>query len=481
MKYELFSFQKKALASCESFLFDSPLKSGLCVIPTAGGKSVINAKLCTLLRGVPTLVVVPSEELLRQNYDAMVSEGLDVSIYSASMNSKVISNLTIATLGSLKDKGKEFKDFGIKFLFIDEAHFKFSSFSFVFGESGEVRDAIFKGFVKDLKPKKLLGFTATPFILSAVGGMACLKSLINVRGGFFKDIIHLTQIQEVVKEGRWSEIKYDLHPVKGSKLKVNTSGTDYSKESIELFLKENDVNNRVCLLLKASQDQKTLTFVESVDVANKIKEWYNSRGFKGRCEVVSGDTPKKERKAIIEHYKDVNSDLLHLINYGTLTTGFDFPQLGIVIGARPTMSLALYYQMLGRLTRVHEDKEFGLYIDLVGNCSKFGRIEDLNFDSVGRFVFSCFSGEKLLTDIPLTFPYPVTKSTIRNPPKRKFIANKNMKIWFGKYEGQLVTRLPKWYREYLLQGASDSPLNEKREALLELLSSLKYNEYTSIL
>ena len=479
MKFELFPFQKKSLQDCTSFISDSKIKSGLAVIPTAGGKSVVIAKICYELRNTSLLVVVPSEELLRQNMDAMVREGLSVSVFSASLNSKVISNLTIATIGSLKDKGLEFKNFGIKHVIIDEAHFKFSSATTI--KDDTQKDAIFKGFMKDLKPKKLLGFTATPFILSNVAGMASLKTLTNVRGGFFKDFIHLTQVSDVIKENRWSRIEYDLHPVCTTSLKANTSGTDYSKESTELFLKENGVNNRICLLLKHHQSKKTLTFVESVDVANKIKEWYNSKAFKGRCEVVSGDMPKKLRKSIIDEYKDVNSDLLHLINYGTLTTGFDFPELAIVIGGRPTMSLALYYQMLGRLTRVHPNKPFGLYIDLVGNYSKFGAIERLNFDSVGRFTNACFSGDKLLTDIPLTFPYEVTKSTILNPPKRKVIANRDMRYWFGKYDGELVCKSPKWYRQFLLDGAGDYPLNEKREALNELLSSLKFNEYTSIL
>lgn len=479
MKFELFPFQKKALSDCVNFLTVSKLKSGLAVMPTASGKSVVIAKLCYELRDTPLLVIVPSEELLRQNMDAMIREGLSVSVFSASLNSKVISNLTIATIGSLKEKGLEFKDFGIKHVIIDEAHFKFSSATTI--KDDTPKDTIFKGFIKDLKPKKLLGFTATPFILSNVAGMASLKTLTNVRGGFFKDFIHLTQVFDVIKENRWSKIEYDLHPVCATSLKANTSGTDYSKESTELFLKENGVNNRICLLLKQYQSKKTLTFVESVDVAHKIKEWYNSKGFKGRCEVVSGDMPKKLRKSIIEEYKDVNSDLLHLINYGTLTTGFDFPELAIVIGGRPTMSLALYYQMLGRLTRVHPNKPFGLYIDLVGNYSKFGAIEHLNFDSVGRFANACFSGDKLLTDIPLTFPYEVTKATILNPPKRKAIVNRDMRYWFGKYDGELVCRSPKWYRQYLLDGAGDYPLNEKREALNELLSSLKFNEYTAIL
>ena len=152
MKFELFPFQKKALQDCTNFISNSKLKSGLAVVPTAGGKSVVIAKLCYELRNTPLLVIVPSEELLRQNMDAMVREGLSVSVFSASLNSKVISNLTIATIGSLKDKGLEFKDFGIKHVIIDEAHFKFSSATTI--KDDTPKDAIFKGFMKSIPAAK---------------------------------------------------------------------------------------------------------------------------------------------------------------------------------------------------------------------------------------------------------------------------------------------------------------------------------------
>ena len=65
-------------------------------------------------------------------------------------------------------------------------------------------------------------------------------------------------------------------------------------------------------------------------------------------------------------------------NVGVLTTGFDYPELDTVVMARPTMSLALYYQIVGRAIRPHPDKESAWIVDLCGNYKRFGRVEDLH-------------------------------------------------------------------------------------------------------
>ena len=65
-----------------------------------------------------------------------------------------------------------------------------------------------------------------------------------------------------------------------------------------------------------------------------------------------------------------------IVNVGVLTTGFDFPELSTIVIARPTMSLALYYQMCGRAIRPYQDK-ISWIVDLCGNVSRFGLVEDL--------------------------------------------------------------------------------------------------------
>jgi DNA repair protein RadD len=89
--------------------------------------------------------------------------------------------------------------------------------------------------------------------------------------------------------------------------------------------------------------------------------------------IVLGDTPKKERAETIEGFK--SGTIKTVFNVGTLTTGFDKPDLDCIILLRPTKSLPLYNQILGRLTRIAPNKACGTIIDLTGTCKAMGRIE----------------------------------------------------------------------------------------------------------
>lgn len=91
--------------------------------------------------------------------------------------------------------------------------------------------------------------------------------------------------------------------------------------------------------------------------------------------MISGDTPAKERKRKIKDFK--SGKIKVLTNVGVLTTGFDYPELDTIVMARPTMSLAMWYQIVGRAIRPHPEKECGWVVDLCGNIKRFGRVEDL--------------------------------------------------------------------------------------------------------
>lgn len=70
--------------------------------------------------------------------------------------------------------------------------------------------------------------------------------------------------------------------------------------------------------------------------------------------------------------------------------------------ARPTASCAWYYQALGRLTRIHEDKERSIVVDLSGNVRKFGKIEGFHFKPAKNGWQMYRDDGSLITGIPLT-------------------------------------------------------------------------------
>ena len=82
-----------------------------------------------------------------------------------------------------------------------------------------------------------------------------------------------------------------------------------------------------------------------------------------------------------------------------LTTGFDYPELETVIIARPTMSLRLYYQMIGRSIRPHQKKKNARIVDLCGNFQTFGRIEDLEIVDGGNQKWFIAANGRQLTNV----------------------------------------------------------------------------------
>ena len=86
-------------------------------------------------------------------------------------------------------------------------------------------------------------------------------------------------------------------------------------------------------------------------------------------------------------------------NVGVLTTGFDYPELDTVVMARPTMSLAMWYQIVGRAIRPHPSKECGWIVDLCGNIKRFGEVSDLRLFDSGNGKWAVFSNGRQLTNV----------------------------------------------------------------------------------
>ena len=106
-------------------------------------------------------------------------------------------------------------------------------------------------------------------------------------------------------------------------------------------------------LLRAGH-KRLLVFATTVDHSRILTTVLRARGHNANH--LSGDTPSGERTRIIQNYSRVSQDPQVLCNFGVLTTGFDAPQTSAALIARPTKSLVLYSQMVGRATRGHAVK-----------------------------------------------------------------------------------------------------------------------------
>lgn len=183
---------------------------------------------------------------------------------------------------------------------------------------------------------------------------------------FWSRVLAIINVDKATKMGYLTPLKYiDDSLVVHEQLKLNKSRSDFDLDYFEQLC--NNYTKLVDYINKIEQ-KKILVFCSSIEQATKLAEL-------GHYFVVTADTKAKERKQIIEQFRTVKRGVLCGVN--VFSYGFDVPDLEAIVLLRPTRSLALHSQVLGRLTRLTDGKEFGYVYDLVGNIRSMGRLETI--------------------------------------------------------------------------------------------------------
>lgn len=443
-----------------------------CFIHHNSGKSLIISKIAHEINR-PTLVLQPSKEILEQNYAKAVSFGSKPTIYSASCGIKELSAMTYATLKSIKKDVARLKDIGIDTLLVDECHSGYSP------EEGSE----FMEFMNGFPEAKVLGFTATPCRLRTYSSMlegnySKLNMLTKDEHNFFKKIAHVTQIQELTSQGFWCPLKYERWSFDESALMLNSTGAEYTNESIKESIVRNGLNNSIYkrLLQLMNERKAILVCMDSIESCNRISEFMNAR-MGAITGVVTSLTTKKKREQIISDFKE--GKLKVVFNYSTLATGFDFPELDCVMFGRPTFSYSTYYQILGRAVRIHPDKKEALIVDCCDNMRRFGRIEDLTIEQFPSKGWCMFAGDQLLSNIRMGDI--ITKDEIlRRAASLKSVNGDGRReddldgiiMWFGKYEGIRFKDIPVSYFRFLAENMAVKP-GDRKEKIIEYYNRIK--------
>lgn len=372
-------YQVEAVDANVEFFHSKKKFNGLTILPTGSGKSVVIANTAMKLEG-KTVVFQPSKEILEQNYAKYISYGYRAGVYSASAGMKYLDTVTFATIGSVAKKHHLFSDF--KNIIIDECHL-------VNAEQGMYRD-----FIKSLGHAKVLGLTATPYRLSSGFDGAMLKFLNRTNPRIFNKVLYYVQNDVLFNAGHLSKLRYfSFDVINRNMLQMNSTGTDFTDASLKAYYRSIDMPTLTADYanrLLAKRDS-LLVFCTLIDEANKV-----AAKVPGSV-VITGETEKKDRERILTQFK--KGVIRCVINVGVLTTGFDYPELQAVLIARSTMSLALYYQMVGRVMRPHPSKEEGWVIDLGNNVQFFGKIETMKIVEGATGLFSIVNNGRHLTNV----------------------------------------------------------------------------------
>lgn len=256
----------------------------------------------------------------------------------------------IASVQTLNRRLDNWKDYGFDFIIVDEAHH-------VLAES-------YRKIINTFPDAKILGVTATPYRLSGVG----------FRPEFDKLIVS-DSIQEFINKGYLCNYEYySISPFSYVQNEINNiQGTDASGDFA------NTEMQRVC-----DQDKIRAQIVETYlnyakgkkGIVYTINKTHNKHLCEAFCEkglkavAIDSDTDIEERERMIEDFKQNKIDII--CNVDIFSEGFDCPDIEFVQLARPTKSLSLYLQQVGRGLRISDNKEKTIFLDNVGLYNRFG-------------------------------------------------------------------------------------------------------------
>ena len=357
--YTLRPYQKEAVEATLKH-FRRSRSPALIVLPTGAGKSLVIAELARIAKG-RVLVLAHVKELVEQNHDKFRAFGLEAGIYSAGLEQKDSQNKVI--FGSIQSVARAdddfFRDFSL--LVIDECH--------RVSEEGDTQYAQVINKLYSASPQIcVLGLTATPYRLDTgwIYQFNHRGFLRTQEQRFFKKCLYELPLQRMIADGYLTppvQIDAPVAAYDFSSLRLETGRHSFNQGELEAILKDQSRITPVIVqnIIELSRDRRgVLIFTSSVRHAGEIMNLLPPD-----CSaLVIGETPGPDRDEVTRGFRE--RKIKFLVNVSVLTTGFDAPHVDVIAILRPTESIGLYQQIVGRGLRLFERKADCLVLDYTG-------------------------------------------------------------------------------------------------------------------
>jgi DNA repair protein RadD len=360
---DLRPYQNEAIAALYTW-FERNDGDPLIVLPTGTGKSVVIASFAQgAIAAWPDtriLVVTHVRELIGQNFAELIGlwPEAPAGIYSAGLNKRDL-NAQILFAGIQSIHNKAFDVQRCDLVLIDEAHL-----------IPRASNTMYRRFLDDLRRinphMKVIGFTATPYRLDS--GM-----LHEGQGAVFDGIAYEYGLLDAIESGYLSPVISKQTDTQLDVSGVAVRGGEFVASALEAAVDRDPINRAVVAeIVQHGQTRGSwLVFCAGVDHATHIRDLVREAGYS--AETVTGETPPPERDRLVAGFKA--GRIRCLTNANVLTTGFNAPGTDLVALLRPTKSVGLYVQMVGRATRLANGKDDALVLDFAGNVARHGPID----------------------------------------------------------------------------------------------------------
>jgi len=285
-------------------------------LPTGGGKTVVFSEIAKryIERSKKKVVVLTH----RIELSAQTSETLN---------------------NRLQEEKVEINNIGL--VIIDEAHYN-----------------SFRKLFKYFENSAILGVTATP-----------LSSNIKLpMKDNYQKLIVGESIESLIKKNYLAKANMYNYDVSLQSLKLGISGDYTVKSSDELYGNQSMLGKLLTAYTEIAKGKKTLIFNNGINTSLYVYETFKKAGYNIRH--LDNKNNAAERREILTWFSETPDAILTSVSI--LTTGFDEPTVETIILNRATRSLTLYFQMIGRGSRILPNKSEFSVVDLGNNVARFG-------------------------------------------------------------------------------------------------------------
>ncbi|GAA4296873.1 DEAD/DEAH box helicase [Aestuariibaculum suncheonense] len=388
---DLYSYQKGAINKIFKAFDESRDDYHLLYqLPTGGGKTVIFSEIVRQYlknHNKKVLIMTHRIELCRQTSRMLTEFAVENKVVDSKADLSDQANYScfvamVETLNNrLNDNKLDISDIGL--VIIDEAHY--NSFT-----------KLFKFFSQAF----ILGVTATPLSSSIELPMT----------DNYDELIVGESIESLIENGFLARADMYTYNVGLTSLVVGANGDYTVKSSEDLYTADDMLSKLLQAYEERSKGKKTLIFNNGINTSLHVYDTFKRAGYP--IAHLDNTNTKKERAQILKWFKNTPDAILTSVSI--LTTGFDEPSVESIILNRATKSLTLYYQMIGRGSRIFKNKNKFTVIDLGNNFYRFGPWGDnldwqRIFKSPNYYLDSIISDEELESNFRYEMPDDLRK------------------------------------------------------------------------
>lgn len=326
--------------------FVSGARGVLYVSPTGSGKTVLFASLVdgTIRHGKRCIITAHRIEIVEQVSTALAGLGVPHGVIAPDYP-ETPEPVQVASIASLVRRIDRHNHYDL--IVVDESHHA------VAGTWRRVIDA--------MPAAKVLGVTATPERLDGRG-----------LGDVFGAMVIGPTTAELIEAGYLSRFTC-FAPVSPDVSGISTRAGDFAVDELAgIMARPVIVGSAVASYEKLCPGKRAIVYGVDRRHSMMLAERFIERGH--RCAHLDGHTAKDERRAMIEALGTGSLEII--TNCGIISEGLDVPAVEAVLLVRPTQSLALYLQQVGRALRPSPGKDRALILDCAGNLYRHGMPDD---------------------------------------------------------------------------------------------------------